>query len=1187
MLLTIAAFELKKRLGMLSTWVYFAVFFAIAFLLVIAAGGAFESVSVGAGSDKVHANSPYSLQSYIASTSYFGVIVIAAVFGQAVHQDFEARIDPLFFTLPISKRAYLGGRFLGALGVMFLVFASIGLGAAAGTVMPFVEASNFGPAPAGAYLWPYLVSVLPNLLFTGAIFFSLATLGRRMMPVYVGSVLLLMGYLIAQSLVPKLDNKPLAALLDPFGLTAAHFTTEYWTVAERNTRLVPLAGSFLVNRILWSAVALGLLGFTFTRFRFSHDARAGKGGAAMPIEAAAVPPPLTWAKPRPGGNAGLLLGLTWLSFKETVKNVYFLVITLAGVLFMVVASRLTGAIFGTATYPVTYLMVEIIGGTFGLFVLINVAFLAGELVWRERDAGVDQLFDTLPIPTWLPYLSKLLALFGVQLVLLAVVLLTGLAIQTVKGYHHYELGLYFTQLFGFTLVEYCLICVLAIAVHTIVQQKYVGHFVMVLYYASTLFMGALGLEHNLYKFGSNPGYTYSDMNGYGHFFGPVLWFDAYWAAFALLLAVGASLFWARGVEVKARSRWQVARQRFRGTPRVLGVVAVLAWVGLGGFIYWNTNILNKYRTGHDREAARAEYEKLYKPLAKVPQPRIVDEKVQIDIFPEKPALRARGTYALVNKNAEPVKTVYVNVPEDHPFQKLSLGGMEKPTKCDERFGLCTFELPAPLAPGAATTLDFDIAFDKKGFSNGGRDTAIVGNGTFFHSSELVSLGYQEGAELSDDGSRKKYDLSPKERMAPPSDLEARKNTYIASDADWIGFEATVSTAPDQIAIAPGYLQKEWTENGRRYFQYKMDAKILSFWSVLSARYAVKKDVWKGVALEIYYHPGHDKNLDQMMKGMKEALEYCSNAFGPYQHRQARILEFPRYQQFAQSFPNTIPYSEAVGFIAKVDPDDKDDLDYPFYVTAHEIAHQWWAHQVIGGNVQGATLLSESLAEYSALMVMKHEFGADKMRRFLKYDLDRYLIGRAMERKKERPLALVENQQYIHYSKGSLAFYLLADYLGEEKLNAALKSFADEVRYQEPPYTTGLALVMRLKKAAPAELQYLVDDLFTAIVLYDNRALEARATEKDGKWEVKVKVSLHKVKAADLGDEKDADVDDLFEVGAVDDKGMPIFLEKRRLAGKEAEVTMVMKELPAKAGIDPMNKLIDKKPDDNLVRVEKN
>src|SRR3546814_4109532 len=110
-----------------------------------------------------------------------------------------------------------------------------------------------------------------------------------------------------------------------------------------------------------------------------------------------------------------------------------------------------------------------------------------------------------------------------------------------------------------------------------------------------------------------------------------------------------------------------------------------------------------------------------------------------------------------------------------------------------------------------------------------------------------------------------------------------------------------------------------------------------------------------------------------------------------------------------------------------------DIDYVFYVTAHEVAHQWWAHQVVGANVQGATMLSESLAQYSALMVMEHEYGPRKMRKFLRHELDTYLMSRATERVRELPLALNENQQYIHYNKGSVVFYALRDRSEERRV----------------------------------------------------------------------------------------------------------------------------------------------------------
>jgi aminopeptidase N len=613
---------------------------------------------------------------------------------------------------------------------------------------------------------------------------------------------------------------------------------------------------------------------------------------------------------------------------------------------------------------------------------------------------------------------------------------------------------------------------------------------------------------------------------------------------------------------------------------------MLSIVGVGAFIFHNTNRLNAYRTGSQRRSLSAKYERQYKEQASKPQPRVQGIKVDVDIFPMERRIHVRGEYDLINKTDDPIKSVFVNLPTDEiNVLGLKLGEEDSATR-DEAQGVYLFELGEPLASGQTTTLEFDLDFAPKGFRNDRGDTQRVYNGTFFNHGNLPQIGYLAGRELSDDSVRRKRKLAPKERMASIDDLQARGNNYISNHADWIDFEATVSTSPDQIAVAPGSLQREWSENGRRYFHYKADGKIICFFSFLSARYEVLRDSWNGVDIEIYHHATHQYNLKSMVKAMKASLEYCSENFSPYQHKQARILEFPRYNAFAQSFPNTIPYSESVGFIADVDPDDEKDVDYPVYVTAHEIAHQWWAHQVIGGNVQGATVLSETLAQYSALMVMKQMFGPEKMKRFLRHELDQYLKGRSGERKKELPLALVENQGYIHYNKGSLVMYALQDYIGEETVNEALAKFVQETGFQEPPYTTSRELIEHFREVTPRDLAYLIDDLFETITLYDNRAVAASFRKtKGGKFKVTLDVTSKKLRADEQGAETETPLNDKIDIGVLDSKGEYLFLEKRLVESEKSQFVVTVDKHPAKAGIDPLNKLIDRAPDNNITDVK--
>jgi aminopeptidase N len=325
----------------------------------------------------------------------------------------------------------------------------------------------------------------------------------------------------------------------------------------------------------------------------------------------------------------------------------------------------------------------------------------------------------------------------------------------------------------------------------------------------------------------------------------------------------------------------------------------------------------------------------------------------------------------------------------------------------------------------------------------------------------------------------------------------------------------------------------------------------------------------------------------MVAAIKDTLDYATANFSPYPQKVIRVVEFPRYAGFAQSFPATIPYSESIGFIAEVRPKDRSDIDYPTFITAHEVGHQWWAHQIVGANTQGATLLSETLAEYTGLMVMKRRYGADQMKRFLRYDLDHYLVGRAVERKKEQPLLRVENQPYIHYQKGGLAMYALADAVGEETVNRALHALLQKDALSGPPYPTSRALIEELRRAAPADAQGLITDLFERITLFDNRAQRATMRQlPDGRYEVKVAVTAKKLQADELGVETERPLDDTITIGALDADGRAVHLEKHRFRDASRELTMVFASAtaPAKAGIDPMNALIDRAPDDNVVGV---
>ena len=1199
--LAIVWWELRTSLRRISTWIYFGIFAFLGFMMMLSAGGVWDEVTISlGGGGKVLANAPYALMATFTLVALFGVSVTAAISGNALYRDYETGIHPLFHTTPVSKPAFFLGRFTGSFIINLVIMLGIAIGTALATVMPWLDDDKIGAFRLMAYVQPYLVFVIPNLVMTAAIFFTLAGLTRSMMPNYVGAVVLLIGYLIGTNLASDLDNTRIAALVDPFGMQAMATVTRYWSIADKNSRIVGLEGDLALNRLIWLATGLAILAFGYFRFRFAHavpESGRRRKKAKLVDTVAATPAGglrrLRIPAARRSFSRGYLLSqyamVTRRAFWNIVKSRYFIAIAAAGLLFLIFASSEVGKLYGTTTYPVTYGVEELLSGSFGLFMLVIIVFYSGELVWNERDLRIHQIVDATPASTAAIALGKFTALAGVVAVLTLLTMLCGILIQAFKGYYNFEIGLYLKTLFGMRFVDYMFLAVLALVVQVLVNHKYLAHFVTLLLYIVMGFLGAFGLEHKLYQYGSDGGVTYSDMNGFGPFMGPFIIWKLYWAFFAVILLVLAVLFWVRGQETEPGWRAALARQRFSRPVRALVALSALAFIGLGGFIFYNTNILNEYRTSREDEMAAVEYERRYRKFAESPQPRIVAVNNEVDIFPEGGDLRIRGQYILHNRTTTPIDTVHLRIAREADIDSVVFDRPSTQVLDDRERQFHMYRLATPLAPGDSMAMRFAIAFESRGFENDISNTAVVENGTFFNSGVMPGIGYSSSGEITNEDKREKHDLPKKEPYPPPTDSAGRMNTYVAEDADWIDFETTVSTSEDQIAIAPGYLQREWTENGRRYFHYRMDAPMLAFYAYQSARYAVKRDKWNDVAIEVYHHPGHEYNLDRMITAVKKSLDYFTTNFGPYQHRQVRIIEFPRYATFAQAFANTIPFSEAIGFVAKVEDADE-DIDYPFYVTSHEVAHQWWAHQVIGGAVQGSTMLSETMAQYSALMVMEKEYGPRQMKKFLEYELDRYLFGRGAERRREQPLQYVENQPYIHYNKGSVVMYALRDYIGEAALNGALARFVLATKFQPPPFTTSLEMIDTLRSATPDSLKYVINDLFETITLYELRPDSViSSAAPGGGWQVELFVNATKLRSDTLGAETEVRMSDWVDIGIYADSAgkaasVPAYLEKHRITSGAQRIVVRVPDKPARAGVDPLHKLIDRITEDNVIAV---
>ncbi len=890
-----------------------------------------------------------------------------------------------------------------------------------------------------------------------------------------------------------------------------------------------------------------------------------------------------------------------------MREAPFLAITMICVVNTMVTTWYLGHPGESARWPVTTVVASNVSGSLLLFIVLVSTLYGGELLWRERQLKLDQMQDAMPVPSWVPFSGKLVAVFLAITVLMVATSAGAMVMQLVQGYTRLQPLLYAQILIVTSLPIALAVTALAMGVHAMVNQKFVGHLIVIAYWVIVPVMSNLGFDHRLYQVGRPPDFVYSDMAKWGPYLTRTFTYEGYSVAVCLLLAVAGLVVLARGTDGTWAMRRAVARQRIRAGGGLAAAAFGLAAVGLGSAFFYNANILNAYTEVHAAERQTKEWEVKYKPLEHLTSPRLVGVTVRQDFFPESRSAKWNGTLIAENRSAAPIDTVYLALFASGPrptslFEAASNTGVSYDTLAfnrpalllanDDVNGVRLYALGTPLAPGDTLTLRFAGRFEPRGYPNDAFNNDVSPNGSFMNSTYVPSFGYPERDELSDDDARQRTGLKPKPRMKNIDDPAVRLGNYVSPNADWTTFDETTCTSPGQISIAPGYLDREWTENGRRCFHYAMDRPILDFFATLSANYTVKRETYKGVSLEIYYLAEHPYALESMLQASKDGLDYYSTHFSPYLYRQYRIIEFPRYQSFAQAFPNTIPYSEDIGFLYRKEQGD-DKIDLAYFVTAHELAHQWWAHQVIGGNGQGATLFSEGLAEYSALTVMEKRYGHEAAQKFLRRELDGYLRGRGTERKKEVPLLFVENQPYIHYQKGSLAFYALRDYIGEDAMNSALRAFVDKWALKGPPYPTARDLYAELDRVTPDSLKYVLTDLFKEMTFYENKADTATTSKRaDGQWDVHLELHSKKLKGDSLGATREVPMNDYVDVGvfgqhvAGQKLGEPLVVKKYKINKAVTVIDLVVASEPLKAGIDPYNKLIDRTPEDNVTSVKK-
>ncbi len=645
----------------------------------------------------------------------------------------------------------------------------------------------------------------------------------------------------------------------------------------------------------------------------------------------------------------------------------------------------------------------------------------------------------------------------------------------------------------------------------------------------------------------------------------------------------------RGRESGARARLRLARRRLAGGTRAAAVAGAALALAVGGFVFYNTNVLNAYESSGDAKARRADYERRYRRFERAPQPQLVATALRIELHPARREATLRGTHRLVNRGAAPIDSVLVAVAGGAvETRALTFDRPAALVRNDARLDTRLYALAEPLAPGDTLRIAFDVRVAPHGFGERGVDPSLSPGGSAFTGAAwLPFVGYRRQRELITASDRREHALPPRPVIAS---LAGGEEGETDARGGGIMLRTIVGTDEDQVAVAPGALRRTWTEGGRRWFDYGTDAPIGDEWSFFSARYAVREERWtpppgaagRPVVLRVFHAPEHTRHLDRTLRSVRASMDYFSAALGPYPYGHLTIVEHPG-RTGTGLHADAAMISHGEGFPLWSPSDAAGTLDFPYAVVAHEMGHQWG---VPYAPVEGAPFMSEGLAWYGAMQVVKASRGEAELRR---------LLARMRQPSPYPPIRRGEPllralDPYLSYRKGPFAMYALSEYLAADRVNGALRRLLAAHDAPGAPLATTLDLYRELRAVTPDSLRYLLHDLFevnTYWRLETRRAVAARVA--DGTWRVTLDVRARKSVFDSAGVEREVPMHDLVEIGVfaesnAGEQWAPLHLRLHRIRPGTQTITLTVPRRPSRAGVDPRNLLIDQVPDDNTVTV---
>ena len=1019
-------------------------------------------------SENVFYNSAYQVSFITAFISLTTIFFSTLFTAQLAIKEIDNRFEQIYFSTPIQKKQFLSGRYASVLLMSFLFTFIL-------TVSFFTgQSSNAKTLESGAfnltyYFVPMLYFTVINTVFVTAVLCVVAWFSKSKMSIYVGGLSLYILYMVAllfssspfmaQSLPQSEETKLISGILDPFGMSAFFNQTAQWSVVQRNTSIIGFDGIFIWNRLGVVLISLALLCIAFRNYSFSKKSKSKKTISSEDNEISeSIPFKFTETDEGFMVKVNTLLSFVKINLIYIFKSIPFVLIVLA--LLFAVGMEMYAEIEKGIRIPQKYassgLMTSIIIQNFYVLGVIVVLFYTHDIFWRSKNVNFNLIESSTPnVKTqfWAHWLTLLLIITSFT----SALIIEGIVFQFMYGYPVLEWFVY-SKVFLFTTLPLFALSGFLLIIQKMVPQKYVALGLSALFaFVMATPLGRKLVTVPLFRFLYSINFDHSDMNGFG----------SYETAFVYRLLFGVVLLSALLYVVHLR------KPHFKKvTPYMILILLGLSAYSLG------TKVMEDYLPKDENSQLQAQmgYEKQFRNYQNLPQPTITDVKTAVELFPDKNAYTIEGTYILENKTGKVIENVLIGFSDGFMIEKADFQfDGEVQTVVNQHQVL---KLKHPMQSKAKAKFTFKIVYQWKPVNGHQSFNAIVENGSFMRISRYYpQFGYNSDNEIQEETIRKQFQLGPKtETKAFDAPKEANN--------DFINLDMTIVTSNEQVAIGMGELVKQWKNGNRNFFQYQ--AKQIPFrFAVSSAEYAVKKEQYKGKNFEIYYHPSHYENVEHLLKNAKLTMEYCESNFGPYPYKTIRFAEVSSFTKgfAATAYPATVYMTEDMIFHCNIKADENQDVINE--LAGHELAHLWWGgNQINPDQRDGAVMLTETLAMYTEMMLLKKMYGKEEMLKRVQMHLDIYNNERGFS--KEMPLYKARpDDRHIAYSKGTVVMYLLSEMLGEEKVNLALKNFLEKNKF---PHTKPISedLIKEIYKITPKENHLKIDELFKKIAPFKSK-----------------------------------------------------------------------------------------------------